>query len=127
MLAALQHLASRNDQALVRFLSNYWIAESDQKTNPLGREMRDVDDRFLASGSFLEAHQQPLLVFRTPTVNAMVARGLLKFIGQKRIFGVARKHKEYMRAALTLEAAAMCREIEDQSLATYKTVLNRMN
>lgn len=53
MLAALQHLASRHDQALVRLHSNYWMAESDAKTNPLSREMRDFGDRFLASGSFL--------------------------------------------------------------------------
>lgn len=127
ILAALQHLAGRNDQALVRFLSNYWIAESDEKTNPLSREMRDFDERFLASGSFLEAHQQPLLVFRTPTVNAMISRGLLKFTGPKRIFGVARNKKEYLRAALTSEASEVCREMAEKSLATYKEVLHRIS
>lgn len=126
MLAALQHLASQRDHALVRLHSNYWIAESDAKSNPLSREMRDVDDRLLATGSFLEAHQQPLLVVRTSTVKAMVARGLLKLIGPKRVVLATGNRKDYARAVLTSQATAIRGEMEDRSLAAYEEVLGRL-
>jgi hypothetical protein len=126
MLAMLQHLAAQRDHALVRLHSNYWIAESDAKTNPLSREMRDFDGRLLATGSFLEAHQQPLLVVRTPTVKAMVDRGLLKLIGPKRIVLATGNRKDCSRAVLTSQATAIREEMEDQSQAAYEEVLHRL-
>jgi len=125
MLAALQHLASHADQAFVRLHSNYWIAESEEKKDPLFREMRDLDDRFLASGSLLYANLAPLVAIRTPTVKAMVARGLLKFMGPKRIVRGAGNSKDYARAVLTAQATAIRAELEDRSQAAYEEVLRR--
>lgn len=126
MLAALQHLAARRDQGLVRLYSNYWIAESEEKNDPLFREMQDLNDRLLATGSFLHAHQQPILVIQTSTVKAMAARGLLKFIGPKRIVRGTGNRKDYARAVLTSQATAIRGEMEDQSLAVYEDVLRRL-
>ena len=126
MLATLQHLASRGDQTLVRLYSGFWIAESDEKTNPLSRETRDFDGRFLASGGILDEHRHPLLVVRTPTVKAMVARGLLKLFGKKCATGATGKQKDFSRAALTAQATAIRGAIEDQSQAAYEEVLRRL-
>lgn len=125
MLATLQHLASRGDQTLVRLYSGFWIAESDEKTNPLFREVRDFDGRFLGSG-ILDEHEQPLLVVRTPTVNAMVTRGLFKLLGKKCATGGTDKRKDFSRAALTSEATAIREAMEDKSQAAYEEVLRRL-
>ena len=127
MLATLQHLASRGDQTLVRLYSGFWIAESDEKTNPLSRETRDFDGRFLASGGILDEYEQPLLVVRTTTVKAMVARGLLKLFGKKCATGGTGKRKDFSRAALTSQATALREELEDKSQAAYEDVLQRLH
>lgn len=126
MLATLQHLASRGDQTLVRLYSGFWIAESDEKTNPLSRKTQDFDGRFLASGGILDEYEQPLLVVRTTTVKAMVARGLLKLFGQKRATGATGKRKDFSRAVLTPQATAIREKMEDQSQAALEEVLRRL-
>lgn len=125
MLATLQHLASRGDQTLVRLYSGFWIAESDEKTNPLFREVRDFDGLFLGGG-ILDEYEQPLLVVRTPTVKAMVARGLLKLFGKKCATGGTGKRKDFSRAALTSQATAIREAMEDESQAAYEKVLRRL-
>lgn len=125
MLTVLQHLAARQDHALVRLHSNYWIAESDANTNPMFREIRDMDDRLLVT-SWLAEEQPPMVVVRTPTVNAMVARGLLKLVGPKRAVRAVGNRKDYSRAVLTTQATAIRGAMEDQSQAAYEEVLRRL-
>lgn len=126
MLATLQHLESRGDQTLVRLYSGFWIAESDEKTNPLFREVRDFDGRFLGGGGILDEYEQPLLVVRTPTVKAMVARGLLKLFGKKCATGGTGKRKDFSRAALTSQATAIREAMKDKSQAAYEEILRRL-
>ena len=126
MLAVLHHLADRQDRVLVRHFSNYWIAEVDQKCEPLHREMRDLNGKLLASGLTFAIASQPLLAIRTSTVTAMANRGLLKLLGPKRIVIAAGRSKDYARAILTPQATQVRESIEDKSLVAYEGVLNRL-
>jgi hypothetical protein len=108
MVAALELLAAHRCDALVRELSQWWLPEGD--TGPMDWIQSNNRARYVT----------------TATVNALVARGLLKFTGTKRrVYGPGQR-KEWWRAEATPLAMQMRQKLEQQAGEAYADVLALM-
>lgn len=110
MVAALDVLAAHGSNVLCRSTNQWWRAEHDQGFQPWhGEEL--MPDRFV----------------RTATVKALVARGLMKFIGTKRQAPGKRKGvREWWVVELTPLATTTRERCEDRAQEAAAAVLAAM-
>jgi hypothetical protein len=126
MSAALELLAGSGDRAFHRTWSHWWVRESSLvQARMLGPEHRDLEDGLQAPPAFWN-DQEAVTVVRTATVNALVARGFLKFTGQKRRVISSAPTKAYWRAELTAAGLSFRAHLVDTTAEATNQLLRRV-